>query len=228
MAEPKQVAPWKWQFVLDSMARAADPILLNELGKEIHRSIESAKKATARGSGEDASDSDSLVEFECERIEGLLGMSFVACQLAISAVVSECLLLYKDDKAGGCDGLSNRPKPKKLKDCLMGRCNPTVAGKSCTQVGGINAFANHFKHVDEWASDWTTLKGLSGDTAKVVTALGAKSGSTGNLRTGFKALLGHDHFDQVSELGEIMRAWGKKVRSEYEQKLKDENLLPSA
>lgn len=151
MAKRKQRrATWKWEVALDSIAQAADPILLGELSKEIGKSIDRAQEATSKGSAQDPSDSDSLAEFEHERIEGLLGMSFIACQLDITGVVSKCLALYAKD---GEDGLANKPKARDLKKDLMNRCNPTVAGKSYAQVAGIEAFANYFKHVDEWASE---------------------------------------------------------------------------
>jgi len=58
-----------------------------------------------------------------------------------------------------------------------------VAG-NYTSVEVINAFANYFKHGDEWDSQWRASKQQQQETIDILRAAGARPGSTGNLRTG--------------------------------------------
>jgi hypothetical protein len=47
------------------------------------------------------------------------------------------------------------------KDAILGVTNTDitpVGGTAFSAVEGVNAFANYFKHRDEWPYDWTELR----------------------------------------------------------------------
>jgi hypothetical protein len=96
-----------------------------------------------------------------------------------------------------------------------------------SKVTAINAFANYFKHEDEWPVDWSKIKprSLAGETASIVLALGVLPASSGNLTTGFERILGHTKYERVGELGDLIRKWEREVKGEYRKKLKEERLL---
>jgi hypothetical protein len=87
----------------------------------------------------------------------------------------------------------------------------------------INAFANYFKHRDERASSWAKLTGNSKKTADVITAAGAKQGSSGNLRQALETL-GIDYKDPTKLLTEVI-AWEQAIASIYKRELGSLKLL---
>jgi len=157
------------------------------------------------------------VDYEWEAIEGMLGMSFVACQLDITSVVSRCEMFHIGPELG----------PKPSKQDLMELCRETVTGSAFSKVRAINAFANYFKHEDEWPADWRKIKpkSLAAETVRIVLALGVVPGSPGNMRTGFERILGHTEYERVGELGDLIRKWEREVKGEYKEKLKKKKLL---
>jgi hypothetical protein len=46
------------------------------------------------------------------------------------------------------------------------------------------------------------------------------------MRTGFRKIVGHSHFERVDELSDIIAAWGDRLAAAYERELKAEKLLP--
>ena len=96
-----------------------------------------------------------------------------------------------------------------------------------SKVTAINAFANYFKHEDEWPVDWSKIKprSLAGETASIVLALGVLPASSGNLTTGFERILGHTKYERVGELGDLIGKWARGVKGEYTEKLKKKKLL---
>jgi hypothetical protein len=171
------------------------------------------------GSSDSNQEGWDVVDEECERIEEMLGMAFVACQLDITRVISRC---------GDIDHPGELPD-KSYKWKLMDRCSRKVAKSAYTQITAINGFANYFKHVDEWPRDWEKIQGRGArETAKIVKELGAEQGCSGNMRRGFKAILGHNRYQEVSELGDIVDTWAKNLRREYEKELKKKKLIPGA
>jgi len=87
----------------------------------------------------------------------------------------------------------------------------------------INAFANYFKHGDEWNGSWSALTGQSKQTADVISAVGAQEFSTGNLCAGGKALGLAD--DDPGPLAGYVRQWVEAVLSTYEAELKRIKLI---
>jgi hypothetical protein len=160
-----------------------------------------------------------VVDYEWEAIEGMLGMSFVACQLDIISVVSRCLRFHEL----GPELLGPKPSKQDLREL----CRETVTGSAFSKVTAVNAFANYFKHEDEWPVDWRKIKpkSLAAETAGIVLALGVVPGSCGNMRTGVERILGHTKYERVGELGDLIGKWARGVKGEYTEKLKKKKLL---
>lgn len=75
-----------------------------------------------------------------------------------------------------------------------------------TEIQVIDAFANFFKHNEEWEWDWSKLKDRSRKTAEIITAVGASQGSTGNFRKG-AAAIGNVDLTRVTILVGIIASW---------------------
>jgi len=157
------------------------------------------------------------IDDECDQIESLLGLSFVSCQLSITSVVSECKRLHEFyERQMGIREIAGH---KDDKPALLARCTAFVGVTHNTVISAIDAFANYFKHRDEWGVDWNALKGKALDTAKVIQSLGAQSGSTGNLRQGYEAILGNHDYQRVLKLGALVRDWAAALKGEYKGEL---------
>jgi len=165
---------------------------------------------------------DAVVDGETDVVENLLGVSFVVCQTYISAVVSRVHTLhclYKRQH-GGAELTTTSTK----KWNIMGFRSPSVKGSTFTEVQVIDAFANYFKHREEWIGEWANLPKQSADTARIIQAVGASRGSTGNLRTGAEAL-GNESYADVVLFAEVLRRWLRSVHDAYRKELEKEGLL---
>lgn len=100
-----------------------------------------------------------ITDDECESIEEQLGPAFVAAQTHLTRVVSLCKRIH--------DWQERQTKSKVLlgiagkRDEILGVTNADikpVSGTAHTVAEGLNAFANYFKHRDEWPHDWTQLE----------------------------------------------------------------------
>ena len=209
----KKAPYWVWEARLHLLRAAAlPPISLEDLGSAIRKS-EKRMNANRTNDGPD----EDVVDFECERIEEMLELAFIACQLAITAVISRCRALHQTQ------GFRSKHQSDKWE--LMKRCNSGVSGTRYKQVAVIDAFANYAKHKDEWPLDWMRLKDQPSKTAKVIKRVGASPGSSANMRKGFQRILGHGDFKRVSELGNIVQEWGAKLARNYVSEMKAQKLL---
>jgi hypothetical protein len=78
----------------------------------------------------------------------------------------------------------------------------------------INAFANYFKHRDEWNPvDWSDPKGLNTNTLKVITAIGATPASDRNLQTATSALSSPLPYQNLGRIERAMLDWGNAKRN---------------
>jgi len=163
-----------------------------------------------------------VTDEETEIIENLLGTAFVVCQTHITLVVSSVKRLHKVFQKSEGRPLSGLEESK---DKIM-RLGATPMGTSAyTDIQVIDAFANYFKHLEEWPHDWTKLKrGLQQKTGDIIVSAGARSGSTGNLRTGAE-VLGNSEYHQVEIFADRINSWHRKVREEYEAQLKTEKVI---
>jgi hypothetical protein len=189
---------------------------LAPIGKAIRGSINRIENE-ANAVAEDAA---VITDDEVELIENLLGTAFVVCQTEITAVVSRAKRLHAFFQAreGRPLGLNDS------KTSILSLGAGTIAGSSCSDVEVIDAFSNYFKHRDEWPTDWAELGGRRAATVAVITAAGAKQGSTGNLRAGARAL-GNPQFHTVSIFGEAVGVWATTVKEAYRVALESEGVM---
>jgi hypothetical protein len=181
----------------------------------------SSESAIARA--EKSKDQDyiaAVVDDECAVVENVIGAAFVATQAEITATVSHVMRLHARASAAG--HVLTASDGRKLGILRLG--NSLRPGTPYSDVEVINAFANYFKHHDEWNIPWTTLTGLSKQTADTITAFGATEGSTGNLRQGIRALGVADNCELV-RLSEFIERWRQTIIQRYELELQRIGLL---
>lgn len=150
---------------------------------------------------------NAVIDDESDFAEALIGASYVVCQAAITAVVSRALHLrrhLKDDL-----GLTPQHIPSGKKKLLEMGEQAGSSGYSKVQV--LDAFANYFKHRDEWAdSSWVNLDDRSMRTVQIIRVAGATPHSTGNLRTG-AAFLGNQELWRSSVFEDAINSWADFV-----------------
>jgi len=127
---------------------------------------------------------DLVVDDECDIVEELLGASFVVCQTKVTAVSAAAMRLHAIATSEGNSGIPEFKSKKSVRS--FGNIH---VDSKLPEVELVWALANYFKHRDEWQGlDWTKLPKPSRATADVLSSIGLSSGSTGNLRTGCRAL----------------------------------------
>ena len=161
---------------------------------------------------------DAVVDDECAFIESLIGAALVASQARITSVVSSIKRVHKRAEK---DGHVLRTTDGSKRGLLVfGGSKPSTH----SQIQFIDAFANYFKHHDEWTGPWSAVTGQSKSTISVISAAGATEGSTGILRTGAHAL-GIDDYEKLIPLSEIVRSWAATLVTSYERELRAVKLL---
>jgi len=189
--------------------------MLRPIGDAIRSSIETIEEADKLEKLERIWTTDE----ECESIESWIGLAFVAAQSYLTRVISHCKRLHdwheRQTKTRVLLGI------KGFKHEILAAATPKVRPTNYTAIEAVNAFANYFKHRDEWPLDWTQLQGDNEKwTAAIIEAFGAQSGSTGNLRQGYASVLGDKiPLNEVSRLGGIVRDWVRALKTAYEQEL---------
>jgi hypothetical protein len=205
-----------WLAVLDLDISTDLEEMLRPIGDPIHSSIETIYEAEKV---EEKLERDWLIDEECDSIESWLGLAFVAAQTYITRVVSHCKRLHewheRQTKSKVLLGI------KGFKHEILAAASPKVRSTNYTAVEGVNAFANYFKHRDEWPFDWNQMqRDDEKRTAAIIGAFGAQSGNTGNLRQGYASVLGDEiPFNEVVRLGGIVRDWARALKAAYEQEL---------
>jgi hypothetical protein len=170
---------------------------------------------------------DPPIDEQIDQIETLLGLSFVAVQAYITAVVSSALRMHQTfrecfkENLLGLDG----KRKKVLKSEVLSKNNDLVAGTDVPAMTAIDAFANYYKHRDEWGRDWKkTAKDnpIASETINLICKLGANSSSKANLQIGFAKIVGHRRFEDMKRLTEIVEAWRSALVLEYRKELERE------
>jgi len=149
-------------------------------------------------------------------IDDLLGCAFVAAQSYITRVTSRLEALHKHAKREGhCLKTTNGSK-----EGLRKACSNTVGGTPYTEIQVINAFANYFKHHEEWPPKWknATRRNVQ-ETIRVIQAVGVTKNASDNYRKGLAALGIHRVFD-VYTIADILAQWQAKLADAYRQERK--------
>lgn len=163
---------------------------------------------------------DSVVDDECAVVENVIGAAFVASQAELTATISHVMRLHVRASVAGHVLTTSDGR----KSGILRLGNALRPGVPYSDVEVINAFANYFKHHDEWDIPWTTLTGQSRQTVDTITAFGATEGSTGNLRQGIRALGVADNRELV-RLSESIERWRQTIVQRYETELRGIGLL---
>jgi hypothetical protein len=199
--------------------------VLEPLGKAIS---ESAQRIDEAATHENPDYLESVVEEEIYIIEGLLGTAFVVCQLDITYTVSKVKALHSL-----CEDSKNiiLTTTNGSKEGLLGIDPQIFPGTNLTQVQAIDAFANYFKHKDEWHKSWNAIATSTGNedrltrrTVQSIITAGAEEYSNGNFRGAAKKL-GNIGYDNTEVFITILQTWRQHARVLYEAELGQKGLL---
>lgn len=193
--------------------------ILSALGKAIGECEIAIHKASSTGNEYYI---DAVTDDEVDVIEDLLGAAYVVCQTYITKIISDVIFLHRYHKRSNPS--SELKTTGDFKYSILSFGSKVISGVGYTQVQVIDAFANYFKHRDEWPSDWHKLEERSTKTAEVIMAVGASSGCTGNLRRASK-VLGNEGFKNTIVFYDIVNNWCKKLYEAYETELNKMGLI---
>ena len=190
-------------------------------------SIKKSEKWIQKLSDEDPDDERGLSDLAFEEgclVDDFVGIGLVVCQRGITSVVSNYTFLQKQwanhkkeihNETPSKDFLGISIVEKAHKKELMAIANPFLALFS--KIATIDAFANYYKHRDEWPNDWEEkMSDLAKRTVKVIRAAGADPGSLcSNCRRGYWTLTGEtDTEGRLDLLWKIVFDWSRTIREQ--------------
>lgn len=191
--------------------------VLDSFGQAIGRSSQNITTAEETKDDEYIS---FVVDDECEIIESLLGAAFVSCQAIINAISAKVISIHERALSEGHTLATTDGK----KHSILSFGGDRLLLSNYSQVQTINAFANFFKHGDEWSNSWENETGQNRFTIDILVAAGASQGRTGTLRTGIKSL-GINEYAELLELSKIIEKWTNTLIDAYESELKNAFLI---
>jgi len=185
--------------------------LLAPVGEAIQRA--SLRAESVAPDADDSGYAEAVLDEACDEVEGLLGVAFVIAQVGIAhtvAAVKSLRVMLKEVA----------PSVRlRVEDCVdLGQEG------EFSKIAVLNAFANYFKHRDEWVGSWKKLTDGAGRTANAIMAAGAAPGSTGNLRTGADAI-GLRPYGGVVMLADMLNSWRRALKEYYQERLESAGLL---
>jgi len=207
--------------LLDRLHIACAPFLPGNTLRMLDRAIRASSARMAKLSPRDDPEyKKSVIDEEYAVIENLLGVSFVVSQIVIANIASRVMALSEHHARSNPGTVV--PGLSKNRQQLYHFKSTTVARTPHTQIEVINAFANYYKHRDDWPLLWNpnTMTGPSMPTALVVSAVGASANDSGNMRHGLKVLLGRDDYSNSSAIANIVLTWGTQLHDHYRRELK--------
>ncbi len=110
---------------------------------------------------------DFLLDDDLNLIENHLGCAFITCQVFLTAAVSRVKALHELTRSQGRVPFKTSTESKRN---ILAAAAAPLAGTPYTQMQVIDAFANYFKHRDEWDPRWSKLDKQSAYTASVIRA----------------------------------------------------------
>jgi hypothetical protein len=167
---------------------------------------------------------DSLLDDECDQVEDMLGIAFVACQSFINRIRAHFAWINRACKEDFGRQLSFFASGKALSDVLK-RGGKVDRKSTISLVEAIYAIGNFWKHSDEWPTrakksgkrftqvwDLSRMRDLQKPTARVVMGLGLRPSSTGNLRNAAMAI-GVKQFEDLSPVRQALFLWAQDVHA---------------
>lgn len=171
----------------------------------VGNTIRAARKETEESSLRGTQFYREIQDNEARLVQDLIGTAFVICQAHINSICSRACKIgeFLKDRGSGSTLVS--------KKAILGLGEPFRVGFPISKVELISAFANYFKHHDEWPWDWSDApSGSAKATISAIEAAGATRGSSSNLENGLK-VLGATDLSQVTVLGSAIKAWVEMV-----------------
>ena len=164
---------------------------------------------------------EAVIDDETEKIEDLLGVAFIICQIYITKIISAVMSLRK--RANGRDSIDlTTTNGEKIGIMQFGSSQTST--QKYSPITMLDAFANYYKHRDEWKGDWNILTGRAAKTVKIIASAGASRGSTGNLRTG-ATYLKNSNYHSFHVFVDYLSEWQNKLTAAYKEELKEKRLL---
>lgn len=185
--------------------------ILSPIGQAIRWAGEEANRAGNAAECVDDVGSDyysGLVDEECDVIEALIGAAFVVCQPYITRVVSRVLSIQ--ERAGDRVRIIQPGKKHEMKDAILRFGDDFIGDGTYTSLQVIDAYANYFKHHEEWfnvspSTDGHMWKNIL-RTKDVLTSVGANLNSSGILRDGASAFKMAGYWE-TSRLADALLSW---------------------
>jgi len=157
-----------------------------------------------------------LAEEENAVIEDFLGVAFVVSQSAyIAAVVTRLKVLHQLASVRNKIKLTTTDASKRN---MLGYGFQPGPKESFSPIEIVDAFANYYKHGDEWGPDWSILDGQQQRTACIIQSVGAYQSSTKNLRTGAEHF-GNPAYSNVGTLVRVLSPWRKALVRKYSEEI---------
>jgi hypothetical protein len=184
--------------------------------KEIARGQQRVEKSRESGNTEAF---ETIVDDECDQIEELLGIAFVACQAYVNRVWKQVKDLNK-----ACELEYGKPMPSLANRQMTLRVEGSkLTGSSITNIEAIYAVGNFWKHSEEWPTrelvaggrrkdvwDTSKMQPIQRATAEVVSEIGLRIGLTGNLRTAAR-VLGVSDYKDLGAIRKPLNSWAKRL-----------------
>ncbi|MBL7189364.1 MAG: hypothetical protein ISS70_23795 [Phycisphaerae bacterium] len=184
--------------------------VLHTLGRAAHRAERRISDVAK------TQDGDCLAEIIAEEtmlVEDLIGCAFVAAQTYIARIISRVIWLHQRVARDGHVLKTTCAK----KPAIIHGFNNLITKTKYSEIELIDAFANYFKHHEEWPK-WDNATGQSERTIRVIRSVGASEDSSDNCRKGLTAL-GIDPVFHVFTMVEILSKWLSNLADAYKQEL---------
>ena len=181
--------------------------VLATVGAEIRNhltSAEAARREASKFSAAGASSAEGI-------LEEWLGVAFVACQVEITRAASEIKKLH--------DLVEHELPHVKFRDGFSANRQHLMRqglGDRLGPIEALDAFANYYKHRDQWKVGWPDGKNNHYmRTRDNIVRAGALPISTANMRTGFQHVSLHDRYGSAEELAEKIASWQDDLSNLY-------------
>lgn len=227
--------------------------LLSVLGKSIEGyQVYLQELAKDYDKDDDDFDFEEIAE-KSQRIEDLLGTSFVVIQTSITHIVSKIIKMHEwaKNKEGIVLDAKFVDKAKLISLCctkveytlakairdnytateellkVIEPENPTNP-QQYTTIELLDSAANLFKHESEWGGSWKRYlenPRAHKKTVHCVSSVGCYNGSPSNFKLIFQALTGTNHFHELNNFSDIIIDWKGKLVAEFKEELKSKNLI---
>lgn len=202
--------------------------LTNDSLHRVHRALETEISRGARMldkmRGGNLEAYELLLDEECNQVEDLLGIAFLACQSFINRIRTHFVWVNRACVEDFGKQLSHFAAGDALSEVL--KCGGKVPeNKTLSLVEAIYAVGNFWKHSDEWPTcerksgkrliqiwDLSRMTRQQKATAEVAMALGLQPRSTGNMRGAARAV-GVSEFEDLSPMRKALTLWAHDVYS---------------